>query len=265
MAVTCRQQEHADIAAVFVGTNGTVDNAAAACLARVLILATADSEVAEAAGQLAASGALGPDHVVLHTSGGLGLDVLDAARSTGAAVGSIHPIHSFASPEPTLERLRGTVWGVTVEPRALEVASALVEDAGGVAVEVREEDRPLYHAAAVVASNALVGVLGFAVTLLESAGLADGLAERALVPLAEGTVANVAGIGVLEALTGPIVRGDVTTVERHLTALGAVDPQWASSYRALGRLTLDVARRRGSLSPESLKAMERLLLEANEG
>jgi predicted short-subunit dehydrogenase-like oxidoreductase (DUF2520 family) len=264
MAVTCGEQEHADLAGAFVGASGTVDNAAAACLGDVILITTPDDVIASATSDLAAAGALRSDHVVLHTSGGCGLDVLGAARKAGAAVGSVHPIHSFARPEATLERLRGTIWGVTAEPLALETALTVVRDAAGVPVEVREEDRPIYHAAAVVASNALIGVLGFATTLLESVGFADGLAERALMPLAEGTVANAAEIGILEALTGPIVRGDVNTVERHLVALGAADPVWAREYRAISRLTLEVARKRATLAGESLRRMERLLADTDE-
>lgn len=261
MGVTCRTQEHAEEAAAFVGTNATTDNAAAASLAEIVVIATADSDVEAVTRTMADAGAFRPGQVVLHTSGALTLAALEAAAHAGAAVGSIHPLRSFAAPGPDPEALAGTVWGVTATEGARKTAFALVEDTGGHPVEVDDADRALYHAAAAVASNATVGVMAFAMTLLEACGFADEEAKRALVPLALGTLANVEELGPMDALTGPIVRGDVETIARHLAALDSKDPAWGSRYRDLGRLVLEVARRRGVPSGDTDAALARLLSE----
>jgi predicted short-subunit dehydrogenase-like oxidoreductase (DUF2520 family) len=261
MGVTCRTQEHAEEAAAFVGTNATTDNAAAASLAEIVVITTADSDVAAVTRAMAEAGAFRPGQVVLHTSGALMLDALEAAARAGAAVGSIHPLRSFATPGPDPEALDGTVWGVTVTERARETAFSLVEDTGGHAVKVDDADRAVYHAAASVASNATVGVMALAMALLESCGFADEEAKRALTPLAMGTLANVEELGPVDALTGPIVRGDVETITHHLAALDAKDPAWGERYRALGLLVLDVARKKGVLVAETDAALARLLGE----
>lgn len=256
----CRSREHAETAAAFIGAEtATTDGVAAAGVARVLLISTPDAQVSSTVEAMAAAGALTPEHVVLHSSGALGMAALASASAAGAAVGCIHPIHSFAAPVADGSRLAGVVWGVTAEPGARPVALALVADAGGEAVEVDEADRVIYHAAAAIASNATVGVLGFAVALLRRCGFADETAQRALVGLADGTLANVKELGVVDALTGPIVRGDVDTVARHLAAMASANDRWAEDYRVLSRLVLEVARRRGALGDAEDAALARLL------
>lgn len=259
VAVTCRLAERAREAADFIGTEPSTDNAEAAMRARVLVIATGDDVMGEVIAGMARGGAFVPDHVVLHTSGAQGLAVLGPAAAAGAAIGAIHPIHSFAVPEPTAQALRGCVWGITADERASRTALGLVDDAGGVAVAVAEHDRALYHAAAAVASNATVGVLDLALTLLSSCGFADEEAMRAVEELARSTVDNVASMGPVDALTGPIARGDVKTIERHLEVLAASSPELVGHYRALGRLVLGVALRRGTLGDGSARALARLL------
>jgi predicted short-subunit dehydrogenase-like oxidoreductase (DUF2520 family) len=261
MGVTCRTLEHAQEAAAFVGTNATTDNASAASLAEIVVITTADSDVEAVTRSMADGGAFRPGQVVLHTSGALMLAALDAAAHAGAAVGSIHPLRSFAAAGPDPQTLEGTVWGVTVTEGARQTAFALVEGTGGHPVEVDDADRVMYHAAATVASNATVGVLAFAMALLEACGFADVEAKRALAPLAAGTLANIEQLGPVDALTGPIVRGDVDTIARHLAALDGKDPLWGARYRDLGRLVLDVARKRGVLAAATDAALARLLGE----
>lgn len=259
VAVTCRDATHASSAAAFIKTTAAADNVAAAELARILIVTTSDGAVAPTVEALADAGAIRADHVVLHTSGALQLIALDAAREAGAAVGSIHPIHSFAAPVSDPGRLAGVVWGVTAEPAARDMALRLVADAGGEPAEVDDADRAVYHAAAAVASNATVGVLGFAIALLKSCGFADDLAERALLALARQTLDNVKEMGIIDALTGPVVRGDIDTVARHLAALGSREGEAAEDYRVLSRLVLEVAKNRGTLTGEQIASLERLL------
>lgn len=261
MAATCRTLEHAEEAAAFVGTNATTDNAAAASLAEIVVITTADSDVAAVTRAMAEAGSFRSGQVVLHTSGALMLTALEAAARAGAAVGSIHPLRSFAAAGLDPETLVGTVWGVTVTQGARDTAFALVRDTGGHPVQVDDADRAAYHAAATVASNATVGVMAFAMTLLEACGFADEEAKWALAPLARGTLANIEELGPVDALTGPIVRGDVDTIARHLAALDAKDPAWGESYRALGRLVLEVARTKGVLVAETDAALARLLSE----
>jgi predicted short-subunit dehydrogenase-like oxidoreductase (DUF2520 family) len=169
----------------------------------VLVIATPDAAVAEVAAAVEPD----PDTVVLHMAGSLGLDVLAAHPRRG----SVHPL--VAIPDVDGQRLRGAWFAVAGDP----MAGRMVAELGGTAIDVPDDQRVLYHAAAVIASNHLVALLGQVERVAGAAGVPFA-AYRALV---EATVANVFDLGPRGALTGPVKRGDWATVERHLAALPA--------------------------------------------
>jgi predicted short-subunit dehydrogenase-like oxidoreductase (DUF2520 family) len=148
--------------------------------------------------------------VVAHLSGSLGLAPL--ARHRRAAV--LHPLVSLPDPAVGAERLLAGAWfGLSSggDPLAAELVAAL----GGHAITVAEGDWPRYHAAAAIAANHLVGLLGQVDRVAESIGVP----LAAYVDLARGAVDNVAGLGPAAALTGPVARGDDETIARHRSAL----------------------------------------------
>ena len=154
-----------------------------------------------------------------HLAGSLGLDVLgDHPR-----VAALHPLAALPGGQLGAIRLRSGCWfAVAGDPLVHEV----VADLGGRAFEVSDGDRPAYHAAAVVASNHLVALLGQAERIAQGAAVPFA----ALVELVRITVDNVAELGPARALTGPAARGDHATIARHLEAL---DPAEHRAYRAL--------------------------------
>ena len=182
----------------------------------------------------------------VHLSGALPLGALDALRSCGAAVGSFHPLQSFAAArEP--DAFRGIMIAVDASDDALaqrleQIATAL----GARARRVTDEQRPLYHAAAVMASNYLVALAAESMEALEAAGWSSSEAIDDVLPLMAGTLANLGrSESAAEALTGPIRRGDAATVERNLAALDAESPDAASAYRILGLAALRIAQAAG--------------------
>ena len=149
----------------------------------VVLLAVPDDVVAEVAASLAATGAVTGRHTVLHLSGALGLEALAPLEASGAPLGSLHPYQTLeASPEGAAG-LAGAVAGVGGSVEAVAVASALARSVGLVPVEVPEERRAVYHAAAVFASNYLVTLAGVAEGLLAEAGMSPEQARAALGPL----------------------------------------------------------------------------------
>lgn len=174
----------------------------------------------------------GPRHSVVHCSGAIGLDVLTAAADAGAMTGSLHPLQTFPSREPEPERFAGIVCGIEgAEPLGSmleEIAVAL----GSRPVRLEGVDRALYHAAAVTASNLVVALASAATRLWALAGLPGEAGREALSPLLLAAARNVSERELVDALTGPIARGDVATVEGHLEALRA-DPGLAEVYRLL--------------------------------
>jgi predicted short-subunit dehydrogenase-like oxidoreductase (DUF2520 family) len=223
--------------------------------ADLVLLTVPDDAVAATCEALAADGAFGPDRLVAHCSGALGLDVLEAARAAGARVLCLHPLQTF----PDVDAAVATVPGATIAVTAADEATAeageqIVRDLGAVPVRIDEEHKALYHAAAVFASNYLVAVSALAEDLFVRAGVDDAL-ERFL-PLSRATLDNVAALGSETALTGPAVRGDAGTVARNLEALRAAAPDAGPAYVALARVALGLGERSGRLTPSARARVE---------
>ncbi len=196
---------------------------------------------------------------VVHCSGAASTDILEPARAAGARVGGFHPLQTFASPEQAIQNLPGTTFGLeAVEPllgQLGELATAL----GGTWVRLRPEDKVLYHAAAVFASNYLVALVKLATDLWGEFGVATPEATRALLPLLRGALNNLDRVGLPHCLTGPIARGDVGTVERHLAALSARAPEVLEVYRQLGRAAIPIGLAKGTLAPTAAERLGELL------
>jgi predicted short-subunit dehydrogenase-like oxidoreductase (DUF2520 family) len=197
-----------------------------------VFLAVPDDVVPEMAHTLAGHGDAPTGCAAFHLSGALGTDLLAPLHARGYAVGSFHPLQSMAHPITGAERLPGSWVSVTGAPQAVAVARRLTAALGCPVLTVPEAWRPVYHAAAVLASNCLPPLLDAAARLLEQAGVAHGDALPALLPLVKGTLANIEEMGVDRAVTGPVSRGDLETVALHLRAL---EPEDRRLYSLLGR------------------------------
>ena len=124
---------------------------------------------------------------------------------------------------------------------------ALVEALGGEYFFIDREAKPLYHAGACVVSNYLVTLLDLGIKLLESTGIPSAMASRALLPLVHGTINNVEKIGIPQALTGPIARGDIATVSKHLDCMRELAPELVKLYTVLGCYTAPLAQAKGTI------------------
>lgn len=213
----------------------------------LILIASPDDAIATVAARLARSG-MGPHHVVLHMSGLLDRTALAPLASTGAALGSFHPLQTVADPASAADRLRGAYAGIEGETRAVEAGRALANALEMVPVLLDPGSKPLYHAGAVLAANYTTVLAGVAEQLALSAGIPRETAAQLYAPLFIGAARNLADLGAVRALTGPIRRGDVATVRAHLAALPA---QIGSLYRALGLAALDLAILAGLPEPAS--------------
>ena len=200
--------------------------------ADLVILATPDAAIGDAAAAVTAG--LRGDALVLHCSGSIGLEVLAPIAATRPEVrlGVLHPLQTIPSGDVGEARLAGAWAAVTGPP---EVA-ALAEQLGMHPFMVADEHRDRYHAAACIASNHLVALLG----QVERVGADAGVPFAAFEPLVRATIDNVFALGPEAALTGPISRGDVLTVARHLAAVAADEQQ---AYRALAATASKLAGR----------------------
>ncbi len=196
---------------------------------------------------------------VLHCSGADSLLSLEPARWAGAAVGSFHPLQTFASVSQAIDNLPGSMFALEAEEPLLTILKELAIALEGKWVVLQGDDKVLYHAAAVMASNYMVTLMKLACDLWQTFGVSPEEATQALVPLLRGTVNNIGNVGLPNCLTGPIARGDLGTITKHLNALEKTTPEIISAYRELGLKTIPIALAKGRINPEKAEALKDLL------
>jgi predicted short-subunit dehydrogenase-like oxidoreductase (DUF2520 family) len=235
-----------------------VEPAAAAAAAELVVIGTPDDVIEPMVASLAGAAAIRPGSWVLHLSGSLGLDALGPAREAGARVLALHPLQSFPDVDSALDGLPGCSIAVTADDdEAYRLGEGLARDLHGAPFRLADELRPLYHAAAVFASNYLVTVSAVAESLFAEAGVPDP--SKAMAPLQRTSLRHVEQLGPARALTGPAVRGDAGTIRRNLEALERHAPDLVPAYVALARSALALAARSGRLPARSRAAVEDVL------
>lgn len=243
-AVACRSEESLEKVREYLPhAYLTTDMVKAARKGNVLLLTTPDDLIADACITLASAGVVRKGSYVVHMSGALGLDVLAAAEEAGAATASVHPLQTFADIKGAVKKIPGSVFAVTTKDRRTwEWAEGLVHLLGGEPVRLEEENKILYHLGAVMASNLLVALEHAAELLYQEIGMEGEKALRALLPLIEGTVNNLRRLGTERALTGPVARGDIGIIRRHLEKLEEEGREGhLQVYVSLTRFALDLA------------------------
>lgn len=228
--------------------------------ADVVFVTTPDRVIAEVAAQIGEQGGFKPGQIVFHTSGADPAGKVGAARSYGAMAGSLHPLQSFADVKMAMESLPGSYFALEGDDGAMPMAREIVRDLGGKSFFIKAEDKPVYHAAACVASNFLVSLMHFATGLYGRFGLSRNEAFSALLPLVRGTIKNIEQVGPAPALTGPVSRGDGSTLAGHLAVLRDVGEEELDLYCRLGLYTIRVALEKGSITPEQAQEMERIFM-----
>ena len=225
----------------------------------VVIISVRDERVPEVAQRLAHEHRLRPDQILLHTSGANpARTILSPAVPYVRAVGTLHPLVSFADPRVAIEGMNDVAFGIEGDEPARAMAKRIVRALGARAVFLEAENLALYHAGAVMASNYVVAMADTAQTLLVRAGVPPDQALPVLIPLLNSVVQNLARLGLPGALTGPVERGDVSSVERHLKTLEARAPELLPLYRLVGRDVLRLAREKGAMDAVQAARIEAL-------
>jgi predicted short-subunit dehydrogenase-like oxidoreductase (DUF2520 family) len=259
VAVAGRNPERTARAAEFIGgAAAAVGFAELPVRADRILIAVSDGAIPAVACALAEAGA--NRGIALHTCGAHGPEILEPLARAGAACGVLHPLQTIATPEAGVAALPGCAFAVSGDPAAVAWGEAIAALLEGTALRIAPDHMPLYHAAAVMASNYVTGLLDAAAILMKTAGIGEQTALGALGPLVRAGVNNTLALGPEKSLTGPIERGDVETVRRHLGSLAAAPPSVSGLYRSAGLHVLEVARRRG-LSEAKAREIEELLRE----
>jgi len=225
----------------------------------VVFLTTPDGVIEGVCKKIARQKGFGDGKVVIHTSGAHSSSLLYSARELGALALSMHPLQTFPSVSAGIQNLPGSYFALEGDEEAVNVGHTLVKALEGIAVTISTELKPLYHASACVVCNYFVSLMEVGLQMMERAGVSREHALQAMLPLVKGTVANLEKVGVPEALTGPIDRGDHSTVSRHLEIMEKELPQLSALYRILGRHTVEAAKKKASLTEEEAEEIIKVL------
>lgn len=264
-ALVARRAAHARRAVRLSGTQAhalTLKQLARLPASRLVIITTPDDAIAGAAARLAALfPAQQRGRVALHASGALSSEVLNDLKRAGFATGSLHPLVSVSDPSHGAQSLRAAFYCIEGDRAATNLARRIVRDLGAQSFSVKAGDKALYHAAAVMASGHMTALFDIAAEMLALCGLADEQARNVLLPLVRSTVENLRTSAPAQALTGTFARADLSTMRRHLAAIGTrADHEALAAYVLLAQRSLQLAAANG-VHRNSLKAMARVLEE----
>jgi predicted short-subunit dehydrogenase-like oxidoreductase (DUF2520 family) len=226
--------------------------------AELVLLSVPDDALAHLVAGLSATGAWQAGQMAVHTSGRHGVAVLEPARAHHVLPLALHPAMTFSGTAMDLDRLPDCPFGVTTDEALRPVAEALVMEMGGDPVWVAEHERLAYHTALAHGANHLVTLTSEAMELLSRAGVAEP--RRVIGPLMRAALDNALRLGDA-ALTGPVARGDVGTVEDHLRELDRLSPEIRRTYVALARATALRALDSGRLRPAAAEPLLDILAD----
>lgn len=260
VAVASRRKASAEkLANAVIGCKAYDEKQEVVDAADIVFVTTPDDEVQEVVNELSWS----TGKSVIHCSGVDSLDVLEKAKADGAQVGGFHPLQTFASVTHAINNLPGSTFAVEAKGPLSDTLKQMAQSLEGEFVVLGLGDKALYHAAAVVACNYTVTLMKMATDMWKTFGVSSEDATKALLPLLRGTINNIENVGLPDCLTGPIARGDIGTVLKHLDAMEEKAPEIVDTYREMGLQTIPIALNKGKIDLARAEEL-RLLLKKSE-
>ncbi|ADL11664.1 Rossmann-like and DUF2520 domain-containing protein [Acetohalobium arabaticum] len=231
--------------------------------ADLIFITTPDQVISQIATKLFREGLVKKDSCLVHCSGALTSEILfsEVENMNEIEYGrlSLHPLQSVADVRKGIEALPNSFFTIEGNEAGEEIGKKVLDTLDADYTVIQSCAKPLYHAAACVASNYLVTIVDLALKMNQQVGISSEKALVGLLPLMEGTLQNIKEMGIVEALTGPISRGDINIIENHLEALEEFMPENLDLYKELGTYTTDIARRKGSINQDKVIKLKKLL------
>jgi predicted short-subunit dehydrogenase-like oxidoreductase (DUF2520 family) len=224
-------------------------------MAQLVFITTPDDTIPEVAAEVKWH----KEQSVVHCSGAHSTDILEPAKQRGANTGCFHPLQTFASVDQAIENIPGSTFAIEAEAPLQGVLKDMATTLEGDWVTLKAGDKVLYHAAAVFACNYLVTLVKVATDLWQTFQVPPEQAIKALMPLLRGTLSNIENVGLPNCLTGPIARGDMGTISRHLESLEKQAPPLLSLYKELGRQSIPIALGKGKIDLQRAEELKVLL------
>jgi predicted short-subunit dehydrogenase-like oxidoreductase (DUF2520 family) len=227
--------------------------------ADVVFLGVPDDAIAKVAEALIKDHNLHENRKLIHFSGALGSDILKRAEHN-LSVASAHPLQTFPSVDAGLNTLKNTFWFCEGDEIALSFLETAMPQISHRYTVIDSSAKTLYHLSAVFACNYLTSLMELSLVCAENSGLNRSEMFEALKPLITSTLENTEKSDTTNALTGPIARGDINTIRKHLDAISA-DKNLFSNYKELGKIAIQLSRNKGLANKNDLLAIEKLLEE----
>lgn len=231
-------------AVAFIGTGAPVTDFAELTSADLTMLTVPDDQIALVCAELAALGLFKPGGIVFHCSGAKASTELSAATTVGAAVASLHPACSFADTLQLATHFTGSICSLEGDEAALQVLRPALLAIQAEVVQISAANKMLYHAGSVFANNYLVTLMDVALQTYQAAGLPADVAKAMAETLARQSLDNVFKLGTVAALTGPIARGDMTTVAKQTEVVRDWNAAAGNLYAAFATPTVTLAARK---------------------
>lgn len=223
------------------------------------LIGTGDDQIADVAQSLADTAKNLEGSLVFHLAGRFGLDVLEPLNTGRISLAALHPVRSLSGSGLPLTDFAGTACVAEGSDSALAALQPLVTSIGGHWLPVAAIDRGLYHASVSVISNITKAVAWKAQNWQQWAGLPAETAQAVTHQLLHSTMEDLFRTGARQSITGPVVRGDTSTIQAHIRAISASHPGDVEVYRVLARTVLELAEERGDLDENTLARFESLL------
>lgn len=239
IGVCNRSLESSNDAIAFIGDGLPFTNIQKLPPADITFITTPDDQICEMSVTISRHGNIQPGNIFVHCSGVLTSDVLASVKTKDGLIASIHPMKSFADPNISVANYAGTYCAIEGDTEALNILEPIFQFIGSITYRIEKTKKSTYHAAGVFASNYLVTLSQEAVNCLLESGVEEKMALNIILSLMQGTLTNIKRtMSPKEALTGPIKRGDVSTINKHLLALS--DCKQRFLYSTLGKATLQL-------------------------
>lgn len=224
----------------------------------LIFITTNDDQISVVVKDIVESCRILDEKSIGHMSGAIASDILLPLQNLGASVFSLHPMQSFADLDKSVSDLENTFFGFESQKKDDQVIS-LLNKLGNPCLSLEPSQKPLYHITSCIVSNYLTTLIHFAFDQMQKIGFDQQTSLTALKPMILGTFANIEKLGTAKALTGPIARGDVQTIQKHLTELVDQPEMQTQLYKVLGKATLELAGKSNTISEHKLNSLRQLL------
>ncbi len=231
-----RHQESAEQAATFTKTEKFDSLTSLVDLCDMVFIATPDDTIREVWNRIRSLSI--ENKVICHFSGSLSSDVFSHREQTGALCCSLHPMYAFSDRFTSYEKLNTVIFSIEGDKQGIVRLRELFLPLGNCVYEIASDKKVKYHCAASMVSNMMIGLYELSIRMLEDCGLDQEQARLFVEPLVRGNIENVLNTSSAEALSGPIERGDLETVKKHLMVLRGREKR---IYQDLGQIVLQIA------------------------